>query len=775
MKNKILMLRNTSTFFIIFLTIIFNNKLLAQTGCITPLDICRSPYVYGPGTHWIDICTAGTDSFLSLALAGIDNYPPTSFDCIEDVSMDLFGPVKIERSNPLDIVVQDPIDGHLTVVDGHHDVIQTEMVYMKLEKFVGGVYYRLRAGAANDHLQILPPTAGYVIENSSDPSIGDSFFDIFFELSIYPVPGMTDTLYLYNHFTDPLQLLSSIIGVPPINSNYLHVNACVGCYTDPLAGILIMNLVNPLHHVGNILTWCGTISNDWGDPHNWEPDIIPEDTLDVVIPNGRTNYPTISPGYANHAYCHNIYFKDGASILGNDNLTVSGLAYIERYVHGTFQFCSWLNDSLTMDGEVHYLSSPISDAVDSTVEQDAAFKWLEPSQFWHPIHHFCSEACLPCPFIWCPGIGYSVFTNVFWYCTTPCTTYLNPPGLCAKPWKPQHYREFIGKYMNSGSITVDLTYTIQPPGMLYEPGWNLLGNPYPSALNWNLVLTDGNVYENSACYWNGGSGGYSYVVGNNGFIPIVQGFFVQCAPGGGTVTFVEDARIHNNDYPIGKDAKTDFLSLKVTNSINNYSDETFIQFTPDATPAFDLLDGGKLGNLPEAPMLYSISEDNILVAYNALPSINENPVVPVYFKPGVTGNHTLTANGIESFDINTPIFLEDIVSGISQDLKVNPVYTFAASTVDNIGRFKVHFAPVGFNNRNFGGINIFSVNKDVFVNVPEFENGKIVVVNLLGIEVLSKNIEPGCLNKITLPVSTGYYIIKVITSDQVITQKVFIN
>ena len=158
--------------------------------------------ICGPGAHWIDSCAAGLDTFSSLATVGID----LDFDSTPDLSLVLSGPTIVQRSGPLDDSVNFP---GLRPVDGHLDVIDTEIVSLTLT----GAGVTLRAGAG--FIASGLPSLGAFAEQPGDPTIADSFFDIFFEIDILAL-GMT------LHNTTAFLLAALILEVPPLSINYVH-------------------------------------------------------------------------------------------------------------------------------------------------------------------------------------------------------------------------------------------------------------------------------------------------------------------------------------------------------------------------------------------------------------------------------------------------------------------------------------------------------------------------------------------------------------------------
>jgi hypothetical protein len=56
--------------------------------------------------------------------------------------------------------------------------------------------------------------------------------------------------------------------------------------------------------------WNGTSSTDWSDPSNWSTASVPNNTIDVVIPNALSNYPVLSA----ISNCRELTINSGASL-----------------------------------------------------------------------------------------------------------------------------------------------------------------------------------------------------------------------------------------------------------------------------------------------------------------------------------------------------------------------------------------------------------------------------------------------------------------------------
>jgi hypothetical protein len=180
---------------------------LAAPAALTAQQTC------GPGDHWIDDCLMFDDDFPnSGAVVGVvllaggetcDGLPqPIPVERIQNLV--LFGPTTVHRNDRSDVSANFPVGS----VDGHLDVIDTEIVSMNLTS--GSVALRVGDEATvpvNDSL-------GAIVEQAGDPALGDSFFEVFFEVSL---PG---GMLVYNQV--PVMVETEIDRVPP-DAVYLHI------------------------------------------------------------------------------------------------------------------------------------------------------------------------------------------------------------------------------------------------------------------------------------------------------------------------------------------------------------------------------------------------------------------------------------------------------------------------------------------------------------------------------------------------------------------------
>jgi len=203
---------------------------------------------------------------------------------------------------------------------------------------------------------------------------------------------------------------------------------------------------------------------------------------------------------------------------------------------------------------------------------------------------------------------------------------------------------------HTGNQTYSLSFTNS------EKGFNLVGNPYPSALDWEAVTIPGQL---SGAIWLfdptvGDNGDYKYYISGGGgsntttqYIPSGQGFFVKATSGAGTLTLQNDDRTHGGQayYKSGDDNQ--MLVLKATG--NNITTQTAIRFIAEATSQVDrLFDVQKIiSNSTDVPNVYTQCAGEKM-AINTLPSVTGHETVPLFFEAGMDGTDTFTASELES-------------------------------------------------------------------------------------------------------------------------------
>lgn len=266
---------------------------------------------------------------------------------------------------------------------------------------------------------------------------------------------------------------------------------------------------------------------------------------------------------------------------------------------------------------------------------------------------------------------------------------------------------------NNGDVTVSVANNPASPngGTSYE----LLANPYPSAIDAAKFLRantslDGTLYFWTAASSNNGSANYAqadYAVWNlagtvvtspssqlpTGKIASAQGFRVK-ALGNGTVTYTNCMRITNGNDNFfrmsAEDAQErDRFKLTMTGT-NGVFSQIQIGYFEEATMGYDrLYDAGR--NSVSTSQLYSFTDTQKL-SINTRPVFEISDVVPIGVSKGADddGEFTVSISQKEGIfnDSDVTVYLYDSEYGIYRDLSVQP-YTFSVEEAAQNDRFFV--------------------------------------------------------------------------------------
>ncbi|RED46902.1 putative secreted protein (Por secretion system target) [Winogradskyella eximia] len=327
--------------------------------------------------------------------------------------------------------------------------------------------------------------------------------------------------------------------------------------------------------------------------------------------------------------------------------------------------------------------------------------------------------------------------------------------------------------------------------------WNLIGNPYPSYLDFDAFWT-----ENSGEI-NGGSGAYQAVYGydaddsdgsnftvwnsfnTSDFVP-GQGFFVRTISGG-TITFKPAMRTigTSDDFIAGRTATPNFVLSELFLSNESSTQTTKIYFADNQTRGLDPGYDAAAFTGSTNGIYTNLVEDNegLEFAIQALPYNDLNDVVVPLGVNGDAG--TQLTIGLDAETVSIPshinVYLEDNVAN-TWTLLNNSDYIFTPSAeLSGTGRFYVHFTPTTLSTKDnlLNGLNIYSeqVSKTVVVKGQLNTDTTAVIYDMQGRLVLQQALDTSN-NTNTIDVNalkTGVYIVELKSKTQSKTQKIIVN
>jgi hypothetical protein len=236
--------------------------------------------------------------------------------------------------------------------------------------------------------------------------------------------------------------------------------------------------------------------------------------------------------------------------------------------------------------------------------------------------------------------------------------------------------------INSGTIPLPVTYTTTIGGTDND-GWNFVGNPYPSAIDWDIAggWTKTNITGNQISIWDptkGTSGGFRVWNGTlgdlgSGRIASGQGFWIKTNPAP-ALTVNETAKTNTLTafYREGENQEAHYLHIALEG--NGNEDNAYIQLTEEASAGHDQYDGYKLP-LEEELSFATLSRDNKKLSINALKELTLDEEIPVELINIAPGSYTFTRKSVGMLS-GVPIFIRDNFLRTISEFDENKPYSF---------------------------------------------------------------------------------------------------
>ncbi len=356
---------------------------------------------------------------------------------------------------------------------------------------------------------------------------------------------------------------------------------------------------------------------------------------------------------------------------------------------------------------------------------------------------------------------------------TSTTTMIAKKGYVVTPANAANNLLFTGA-LNDGEQNITLT---SRTGTDNKAGFNLIGNPYLSYLDWNAVAAANTGDMRSTTLWYRTKNGSSYNFwtvngdgvgvpnGASALIPPMQAFWVRAVEGGSTLNLTNAMRAHapSSDKLLKAPAVNNrtLVRLQVSNGVN--TDEAVIYFSENAQNGFDSYDAPKMSNENvEIPEIYTtLGAERIVI--NSMNSIPTNSAIGLGFVAGNASSFSLKAYEVRNIPEGVKVMLRDNVTLAETDLTDGTAsYGFTPQTSSG-DRFSLIFRTAG----NSTGVQ--NVNKSAikaYVNaykqlvISATKNSNYAIYNALG-QQIENGILKADLQTINCKLQTGLYVVKV--------------
>ncbi|MCF6408019.1 T9SS type A sorting domain-containing protein [Chitinophaga filiformis] len=600
-------------------------------------------------------------------------------------------------------------------------------------------------------------------------------------------------------------------------------------------------------------TWTGAVSTNWALAGNWSTNAVPTNTMNVIIPTGLGNYPTVS----STATTANITIQTGAAVTvsaatlqiygtisnsgtftatngtvelagstaqtipastfaGNTilNLTINNasgvtlagaldVSGILRVTTGTFATGNNLtllstatrtalidgSGSGTVTGNVTiqryrptgfgyvYLSSPFQSATVNEFSDDIDLSATFPT-FYRYVENRTSS-------------GWTAYTATSG-ALAPMVGYAGNLGTSTSPVTI----DMTGVVNNGTIVTPALTNNDQP----YTLGFNLVGNPYPSPVDWDA--TSGWIRNNvdiAVYYFNAGTinqytGTYSSYINGvssdgiaSNIIPAMQGFFVHVTNGSfpvsGSLTVNNTARVNNltPDFHRERPLTEPLLRLGAGFTDEGYRpDMAVIYFGSTSTRDFEIeTDALKLLNTdPTVPSLYVLAGKQQLSIAAWPDNIDSTESIPLGLTTERDGYVSFSMPVMERIPAGWHVYLYDKEAAITHDLhKTTPYRLMLRKGIYNNRFFLVFKADDDVISGNTASYHAFYTGNNLYGQFDKVPGEKctIAVSNMAGQVMFRKDFKGNGRYLLGSNYSSGVYVVTFQSDKDRVSKKVFIS
>ncbi len=528
------------------------------------------------------------------------------------------------------------------------------------------------------------------------------------------------------------------------------------------------------------IIWTGNTNLKWDEPTNWNPQVVPGPEDNIIIPSGLTRYPAImdaplmnvknmivqAGARVTVTNGHDLIIENDAYLLSNQYGTASLIDFNTDGGHVTVTYGNFHIQRYVKAGDYHYMSTPLANQTTAVFAGSYAHYYFDET---------LSGDDNMAGWQWADGDleiarGYAVY------------------------FTHDKMVEFVGPELNSGNYKFRITFT---DGSLPADarGYNLVGNPYPSAIDADAFINDNSSeIEGSIYFWNDADGDgvfetSDYAVWNgagtsgagggqipNGKIAAHQGFMVKAKFNNAKILFRNQTRDPDNQqyFRPGNDP---ISRIKVRLHDERYFSDILVAFKNDATMGFDSrYDGRKMAGRG-IMSLYTMINGTTSLAIQTFPRTalqQQEFTVPVYYNVANAGNYTIDVTQFENFD-NVNIYLLDQYAGQQVEMTPTSVYRFHSDAGEFDDRFVLIFRNRALDDKkvDLSGLAVYPnpAQNRTEIMLPEGKSNYMIrLTDMQGKEHLHWQFREGGVKKLDLTgLAAGVYLLQV-RSDK--TEKV---
>ena len=311
-------------------------------------------------------------------------------------------------------------------------------------------------------------------------------------------------------------------------------------------------------------------------------------------------------------------------------------------------------------------------------------------------------------------------------------------------------------------------------------GWNLVGNPYPSPIDWSASTgwTKTNV-GGTIWVWNPITNSYGSFDGTTAtnsvtrYLASGQAFFVQATGSSPALSAGESVKVSNTPSNMFKAAERNSLRMTLVKDATE-SDEAVVRFMDNKSDEFNYTDdvAKPMMNPSVNISSYFGTDKYAIVNYMNTKSMDAK-VIPLGASVAEAGTYDLNFAQVDGFDANINIYLKDNYNNTITDLRQNNKYAFTVdskpeSTMD--GRLELIFV-----NKTSSIESVLAgraANMTVYPNPAvdvlnveitnaNFKQSEVSIFSVSGVEVMNNNMMGNKKSLDIQKLSSGVYFVRV--------------
>ena len=355
-----------------------------------------------------------------------------------------------------------------------------------------------------------------------------------------------------------------------------------------------------------VVTWDGSDSNDWATQANWDTNLTPTSTDNIIIPSSLTDYPTVTTAET----INSLIINSGATLVAtNAGFTVTNDAMYSRNLSNGSQWYlmsspvvsenyddTWVTNNSIPSSSQDTDNRGISwyDNSSSDTDSDGALTGDSATGYWRYMEGGTSTS-------FAVGRGYGII------------------------------RSSSGdvSFTGSGIYSADQTFLLAQG----DNNFNLIGNPFTGFITLGTFHTTNTAVIGTDFYfWNGSS----YVTRTSGANPTYeiapgQGFFVE-ASSASNVTFEISDASHQGTDTFQRTLNRPEITLNVKEG--NKTRFANILYIDGTTSSYDLgFDGKLFSGVSNSFAIYThlvTNDQGVKYQLQALPDSDyENMIIPI--------------------------------------------------------------------------------------------------------------------------------------------------